>query len=96
MNVDGAVVSDGEVIGEIGQGLLILLAIARDDTENDANYLVEKIAALRIFDGLENGEDEIFPDPASRSIAEDWRTGALKALERQFSAFVPTSPAIAA
>src|SRR6266566_2684122 len=50
-------------------------------------------AAQRIFDGLENGEDEIFPDPASLSIAEDWRTGAVKALERQFAAFVPESAA---
>ena len=41
---------DEEKIGEIGHGLLILLGIARDDTEKDANYLVEKIAALRIFD----------------------------------------------
>jgi len=36
---------------------------------------------------------DIFPDPASQSIAEGWRTGAAKALERQFSAFVPESAA---
>ena len=41
---------DDEVVGEIGKGLVVLLGIARDDTEKDANYLVEKIAALRIFD----------------------------------------------
>ena len=46
-------------------------------------------AAVGIFDGLEKGEEEIFPDPASQSIAEGWRTGVTKALERQFSAFVP-------
>jgi hypothetical protein len=46
-----------------------------------------------IFDGLEKGEDDIFPDPASLSIAEGWRTGAVKALERQFAAFVPASAA---
>jgi NAD(P)-dependent dehydrogenase (short-subunit alcohol dehydrogenase family) len=45
-------------------------------------------AAQGIFDGLENGEEDIFPDPASRSIAEGWRNGAVKALERQFAAFV--------
>src|SRR5437870_13183290 len=39
-----------EPVGEIGHGLVGLLGIARDDTEKDANYLVEKIAALRIFD----------------------------------------------
>jgi NAD(P)-dependent dehydrogenase (short-subunit alcohol dehydrogenase family) len=46
-------------------------------------------AAAGIFDGLARGEEEIFPDPASASIAEGWRTGAAKALERQFSAIVP-------
>jgi hypothetical protein len=43
---------------------------------------------------LERGEEDIFPDPASQSIAEGWRTGAVKALERQFAAFVPQSEAI--
>jgi D-tyrosyl-tRNA(Tyr) deacylase len=40
---------DGEIAGEIGNGLVVLLGIARDDTRLDAAYLVEKIAALRIF-----------------------------------------------
>lgn len=41
---------DGEVIGEIGQGLVVLVGIARDDTKVEAAYLVDKIVALRIFD----------------------------------------------
>src|SRR5713226_4918260 len=45
-----SVTVDGEVIGEIGHGLVVLLGIAREDTEKDATYLVEKIEALRIFD----------------------------------------------
>jgi hypothetical protein len=51
-------------------------------------------AAQAIFEGLEKGEDDIFPDPAARSIAASWRTGAVKALERQFAGFVPESAAI--
>jgi D-aminoacyl-tRNA deacylase len=43
----------GETRGEIGSGLVVLLGVARDDTERDARYLVEKIAALRIFDDSE-------------------------------------------
>ena len=39
-----------EVIGETGPGLLILLGISRSDDENDADYLTEKIAHLRIFE----------------------------------------------
>jgi D-aminoacyl-tRNA deacylase len=38
------------LIGEIGNGLVVLLGIARDDTKLDAAYLVEKISSLRIFD----------------------------------------------
>ncbi|HEV2802768.1 MAG TPA: D-aminoacyl-tRNA deacylase [Pyrinomonadaceae bacterium] len=41
---------EGETVGEIAAGLLVLLGIARDDTEDDARYLLEKIAGLRIFD----------------------------------------------
>ena len=38
------------VSGEIGHGLLVLLAVGHDDTESDATYLAEKIAGLRIFE----------------------------------------------
>jgi len=48
--------------------------------------------ARAIFDGVENGEEEIFPDPLSASLAEGWRGGAAKALERQFAAFVEAAP----
>lgn len=39
----------GETIGAIGPGLLVLLGVADDDTEKDADYLAKKIAGLRIF-----------------------------------------------
>jgi len=39
-----------ELTGEIGRGLLVLLGVAREDTETDADYLAEKIAGLRIFE----------------------------------------------
>ena len=45
---------DGELIAHIGPGLLILLGVEPDDTANDAEWLVRKTAALRIFDD-ENG-----------------------------------------
>jgi NAD(P)-dependent dehydrogenase (short-subunit alcohol dehydrogenase family) len=48
----------------------------------------ESVAAA-IFDGLEKGEEEIFPDPMSQSIAEGWRNGVAKALEHQQAVFVP-------
>jgi short-subunit dehydrogenase len=48
--------------------------------------------ARAIFDGVENGEEEIFPDPLSASMAEGWRGGVAKALERQFAALVDAAP----
>jgi D-aminoacyl-tRNA deacylase len=41
---------DGEITGEIGLGLLVLLGVGHDDGEADAIYLAEKIAGLRIFE----------------------------------------------
>jgi D-tyrosyl-tRNA(Tyr) deacylase len=41
---------DGWIAGEIGLGLLVLLGVAREDTEADVSYLAEKISGLRIFE----------------------------------------------
>jgi len=41
---------DGEITGEVGLGLLVLLGVAQEDNEADAEYLAEKIAGLRIFE----------------------------------------------
>lgn len=41
---------EGNTVGEIGAGLLVLLGVARDDTKEDADLLAEKTITLRIFD----------------------------------------------
>jgi D-aminoacyl-tRNA deacylase len=49
--VTRAVVSvDEETVGRIDQGLLVLLGVTHDDSQTDADYLSQKIAALRVFD----------------------------------------------
>lgn len=49
--VSEASVTIGEVVkSSIGRGLLVLLGVGHDDTEEDIDYLVKKTAALRIFD----------------------------------------------
>jgi D-tyrosyl-tRNA(Tyr) deacylase len=57
------VLIDGEVVGEIGRGLLVLLGVAMTDTPEQAKWLAEKIATLRIFEDAEGkmniGLDEI-------------------------------------
>ena len=44
---------DGNVTGEIGKGLLVLLGVSKTDSEAAADYLVEKIIGLRIFEDAE-------------------------------------------
>ncbi|MEJ5308811.1 MAG: D-aminoacyl-tRNA deacylase [Anaerolineae bacterium] len=48
-----SVTVDGEIVGEIGAGLLVLLAAGEGDTETEARWLAHKIANLRIFSDAE-------------------------------------------
>ena len=41
---------NGDIVGEIGKGLLVLLGVAGSDTTEDADFMVNKIAHLRIFE----------------------------------------------
>ena len=62
------------------------------DTDMSRGFDVPKVspefAAAGIFDGVEKGEEDIFPDPTSRTIADGWRAGVAKALERRINAVV--------
>ncbi|MGY6023460.1 SDR family NAD(P)-dependent oxidoreductase [Streptomyces spinosirectus] len=52
----------------------------------DAPKASAESVARGILDGVERGEEDIFPDPMSASMAESWRGGAGKALERRYAA----------
>jgi NAD(P)-dependent dehydrogenase (short-subunit alcohol dehydrogenase family) len=62
------------------------------DTDMTRGFDIPKASpqsvARGVLDGVENGDDEIFPDPMSASMAESWGSGAAKALERQNSALL--------
>jgi short-subunit dehydrogenase len=79
-----------------GQGVTVhAVFLGPIDTDMTRGFEIPKAspesAAQGIFDGLEKGEEDIFPDPASQSVAEGWRNGVAKALERQYAAFVQGS-----
>jgi len=84
-----------------GQGVTVH-AILTGPVDTDMTRSVDfpkaspESVAVAIFDGVAKGEEDIFPDPASQLIAESWRNGAAKALERQNAAFLPPSAAGAA
>ena len=60
------------------------------DTDMTRGFDIPKASpasvARAIFDGLEAGEEDIFPDPMAQALADSWRSGAAKALERQNAA----------
>jgi len=77
-----------------GRGVSVHAVLAGPvDTDMNRGFDIPKStpesAAKGILDGLENKEEEIFPDPMSQSLAEGWRNGVAKSLERQYAPFVP-------
>jgi D-tyrosyl-tRNA(Tyr) deacylase len=57
-----AVSVDGDVVGAIGPGLLVLLGIATTDTDRDADWLTDKVTALRIFPDADGRMNEPLGD----------------------------------
>ena len=62
------------------------------DTDMTRGFDIPKASpesvARAIFDGVEKGDEEIFPDPTSEVLAESWRGGMAKALVHEYAAFV--------
>jgi len=76
-----------------GQGVKVHAILTGPvDTDMNRGLDIPKVstesAARGIFDGVEKGEEDIFPDVMSASLAESWHGSAMKALERQNAAFV--------
>ena len=80
-----------------GRGVSVHAVLAGPvDTDMSRDLDIPKASpesvAHAILDGLQNGDEDIFPDPAAQSMAESWRSSAAKALERQFAALVDAQP----
>jgi NAD(P)-dependent dehydrogenase (short-subunit alcohol dehydrogenase family) len=63
------------------------------DTEMTRDLSIPKASApsvaKAIFEGIENGTEDIFPDPMSQAVGDGWSGSAVKAFERQNAALVP-------
>jgi NAD(P)-dependent dehydrogenase (short-subunit alcohol dehydrogenase family) len=80
-----------------GRGVKVHAVLAGPvDTDMSRGFDVPKASpesvARAIFDGVEKGDDDIFPDPMSQTVAESWLSGAVKGLERQFAGLVEAVP----
>ena len=59
---------EGEITGEIGCGLLVLLGVSEEDQQNDASYLAEKIVSLRIFPDADGKMNHSLADIAGQML----------------------------
>jgi D-tyrosyl-tRNA(Tyr) deacylase len=71
---EARVIVDGEVVGEIGEGLVALVGVACEDTDEDARYIADKLAHLRVF-----------PDEHGRLERSVLETGGAVLLVSQFT-----------
>ena len=79
-----------------GRGVRVHAALTGPtDTDMTRGFEIPKATpasvARAILDAVDNGEEEIFPDPMSAAIADGWRSGVAKELERQNAAFAPAA-----
>ena len=77
--IEASVEIDGEEVSRIGRGLLVLLGVSSDDSDEDARYLVPKIANLRIF-----------ADDANRFNLSALEVGAEAMVVSQFTLYADT------
>ena len=95
----GRVQPDAIVAGAAGRAGCAVHAVLTGpvDTDMTRGLDIPKAApesvARAVFEGLEEGQEDIFPDPLSQSIAQNWGSGAAKALERQYAALAQPQPA---
>jgi len=75
-----------------GRGVRVHAALTGPtDTDMTRGFEIPKATpesvARAIFDAVDDGEEDIFPDPMSAAVADGWRSGVAKELERQNAAF---------
>jgi len=80
-----------------GQGVSVHAVLTGPvDTDMTRGFDIPKASpesvARAIFDGVENEEEDIFPDPMSATMADSWRNGPAKALESESAALVAAEP----
>lgn len=59
---------NGEIVGEIGPGLLVLLGVSQSDTEQAADYLADKIAGLRVFEDQDGKMNRSLPETSGAAL----------------------------
>ena len=67
---------DGEIVGKIGKGFLVLIGVGREDTKEDADWYLKKLLGLRIFED-ENGKTNLSLAFEGRCVYGEWKIWAV-------------------
>ena len=73
---------DEEVVGQINQGLMVLLGVTHDDTSKDVDYMVDKVTNLRIFEDKDGKMNLSLKDVDGEVLAVSQFTLYIKFLHR--------------
>jgi D-tyrosyl-tRNA(Tyr) deacylase len=67
--LESSVTVEGEIVGAIGKGLMVLLGVEEGDTEKEVQYMVEKIFGLRIFEDIDGKMNHSIEDVSGELLA---------------------------
>lgn len=82
----------GETVAETGLGLLVLLGVARGDTEKDADFLASKVAGLRVFEDREGKMNLSLPEVGGEALVVSQFTLLGDARKGRRPSFVAAAP----
>jgi D-tyrosyl-tRNA(Tyr) deacylase len=82
----------GETAGEIGQGFLVLLGVAREDSETEARQLAEKIVGLRVFEDDQEKMNLALSDVGGAMLVVSQFTLLADCRKGRRPSFVPAAP----
>ncbi|MEM7455085.1 MAG: D-aminoacyl-tRNA deacylase [Planctomycetota bacterium] len=66
--LSASVVVDGQTVGEVGNGLLVLLGVEKEDNDQDLKYLAEKTIGLRIFNDVDGKMNRSIEDAGGEML----------------------------
>jgi len=90
--LEAQVTVEGEIVGRIGPGLVVLLGVSKEDTEREADRLAERVLAYRIFDDAEGRMNRSIQEVGGQILAVSQFTLVADVTKGTRPSFTPAAP----
>ena len=90
--LEAQVTVEGEIVGRIGPGLVVLLGVSKEDTEREADRLAERVLAYRIFDDAEGRMNRSIQEVGGQILAVSQFTLVADVAKGTRPSFTPAAP----